>query len=366
MIESWHRETLVKVDLDAIRENIRALKAIVSDKPIWAVVKANAYGHGARAVARAVSDLVAGFCVSNLDEALEIREMVEELPILVLSGIPVEDAMLARDKEISLTAPSLEWLSNLTAQNADLTGLSLHLKVDSGMGRIGVRQADEANQMIAMMDAAAVKFDGVFTHFATADEADTSHYESQVARFSELLSNLTRRPTYVHSTNSAAALWHQAEICDFVRLGIGMYGLNPSGVALESPIKLQPALSLSTKLSHVKELPAGESVGYGAEFTATEPTWVGTLPIGYADGWSRSLTGFHVLVDGQLCEIIGRVSMDQTTICLPHAYPIGTPVVLIGQSGDLAVSAQDVADYRGTIHYEVLCGLSDRIPRTYE
>lgn len=361
-----HRPTVATVDLATIRHNVDALRKHLGAGPeIWAVVKADAYGHGAVRVARAVSSLVNGYCVSNLDEALELREGQIDKPILVLSGIAPRDAALARAFDITLTAANLDWLTEVAALGKAVSGLKIHIKVDSGMGRIGVRTADEVAKMIATIDAASLDFDGIFTHFATADEENSEKYQQQVTAFAEIVDHLPRRPRYVHSTNSAAALWHKEQVQDIERFGIAMYGLNPSGETLELPFELEPALSLTSELTMVKKLSAGDSVGYGADFVAAEDTVVGTLPIGYADGWTRSMTGFHVLVDGEFCEIIGRVSMDQTTIKLAKAYPLGTKVTLIGTDGDKIISAQEVADYRGTISYEVLCGLTDRIVRDY-
>ena len=174
------------------------------------------------------------------------------------------------------------------------------------------------------------------------------------------------RPRLVHASNSATSIWHAETVFNAVRLGVVIYGLNPSGRALDLPYKIRPALSLETVLVHVKTLPAGQDVGYGATYTTTTDEVIGTLPIGYADGWTRDLQGFHVIVDGQLCPIVGRVSMDQITIRLPKAYPLGTPVTLIGENGGASITATEVAEKRGTINYEVLCLLSDRVPRSYE
>ncbi|GAB2025710.1 alanine racemase [Lactovum odontotermitis] len=374
MIPAPHRHTPAKIDLAAIRRNLIKIRSHIGLNDdgkvpeIWPAVKANAYGHGAVKVSRAIEDLVGGFCVSNLDEAIELRDGgLQKKPILILSGIVPEDASIARELDLTLTAPSLEWLELVLKSDEDLSGLKLHIGIDTGMGRIGVRDFAEANAMIDLMDNHGIIFDGVFTHFATADEVDTSQYDLQASRFAELLSNLSRRPHYVHSTNSAAGIWHSEQVQDIERLGLALYGLNPSGRALMLPadVKLEAALSLQSELTHVKEIQAGDTVGYGATYTATEPTFIGTLPIGYADGWARDLQGFRVLVDGKFCEIVGRVSMDQMTIRLEHRYPIGTKVVLIGRDGDLEITADDIADYRGTINYEILTSLSDRIYREY-
>ncbi|AYG00583.1 alanine racemase [Lactococcus allomyrinae] len=367
MKSSPHRHTPAVIDLAAIQNNIKKFRKHIGTHPeIWGVVKANAYGHGSIPVSQAIHDLVDGFCVSNLDEAIELRNNLITKPILVLSGIVPDNVDIAASLNITLTAPSLEWLQLIVKEKADFSTLKLHIAVDSGMGRIGVRDAKEANDMIALADQYHIQFDGVFTHFATADEADDTKFNEQKMKFDKIVSALSRRPHYVHSTNTASALWHTNQVQDIERLGISMYGLNPSGTALELPFELEAAFSLKSELTHIKEIHAGDTLGYGATYRATENTWIGTVSIGYADGWTRDMQGFHVLVDGKFCEIVGRVSMDQMMIKLDKGYSIGTPVTLIGHDGDNEITAQDIAAWRKTINYEVLCLLSDRIHRVYK
>lgn len=367
MKSSPHRHTPALIHLSAIQNNVKKMRQHIGQKSdVYAVVKANAYGHGAVAVARSVHELVDGFCVSNLDEALELRNHLITKPILVLSGIVPENADIARSLNITLTAPSLAWLKIIVSQPTEIKGLKIHIAVDSGMGRIGVCDVEEANEMIALADQHGIIFDGIFTHFATADEKEESKFSAQKEKFDTIVAHLSRRPEFVHSTNSAAGLWHQKEVQDIERLGVAMYGLNPSGNALTLPFELEPALELKSELTHVKTIHAGDTVGYGATFTAQEDTIVGTVSIGYADGWTRDMQGFHVLVDGHFCEIIGRVSMDQMCIKLEKDYEIGTPVTLIGRDGAQEITCQEIAQWRHTINYEVLCLLSDRIYRVYQ
>lgn len=367
MISSLHRPTLAKVDLSAISENIEQVVSHIPKKvKTFAVVKANAYGHGAVAVAKQVSEQVDGFCVSNLDEALELRQAGLEQPILILGVVLPDGVPLAIQENITLTVASLDWLALAQKQGLDLTGLNCHIKIDSGMGRIGVRSQEDADSLIAGLKTLGAEVEGIFTHFATADEADDSKFKRQLAFFTNLVENLADRPRLIHASNSATSIWHAETVFNAVRLGVVIYGLNPSGSALNLPYKIRPALSLETALVHVKTLPAGQDVGYGATYTTTTDEVIGTIPIGYADGWTRDLQGFHVIVDGQFCPIIGRVSMDQITIRLPKVYPLGTPVTLIGENGGASITATEVAEKRGTINYEVLCLLSDRVPRSYE
>ncbi|MFC4652806.1 alanine racemase [Lactococcus nasutitermitis] len=369
MKSSPHRHTPAIIDLSAIKNNVQKFREHIGETPeLWGVVKANAYGHGAVPVAQSIYELVDGFCVSNLDEAIELRNHLITKPILILSGIVPDNADIARSLNITLTAPSLEWLKLIVAQDKKdvLVGLKIHIAVDSGMGRIGVRDATEANQMIELADKYGIDVDGIFTHFATADEPNQRKFNEQKLNFDKIVSQLIRRPKYVHSTNSAAGLWHREQVQDLERLGVAMYGLNPSGQTLDLPFDLEAAFTLKSELTHIKVIHAGDTVGYGATFEATEDTYVGTVSIGYADGWTREMQGFHVLVDGEFCEIIGRVSMDQITIKLPHSYPLGTTVTLIGRDGEKEITAQDIAKWRNTINYEVLCLLSDRIYREYK
>ena len=366
MKTSPHRPTKALIDLGAIRYNIQQMgEHIPKDTLKWAVVKANAYGHGAVAVATAIQDDVDGFCVSNIDEALELRQAGISKKILILGVSEVESLSLAKDFDITLTVAGLEWIENLLATESDLAGLTVHLKIDSGMGRIGFRSASEAAQAQTLLKEYGANVEGIFTHFATADEESDSYFNQQLECFKGLLADLQEVPELVHASNSATTLWHAETIFSAVRMGDSMYGLNPSGQVLELPYELKPALTLETAIVHVKTVDAGACMGYGATYQADSEQVIATVAIGYADGWTRDMQSFSVLVDGQLCPIVGRVSMDQITIRLPKLYPLGTKVTLIGADGDQEITATDVAVYRGTINYEVVCLLSDRIPREY-
>ncbi|MGV3010574.1 alanine racemase [Streptococcus thoraltensis] len=366
MISSLHRPTKAKINLDAISANIRTVVEHIPSQPkVWAVVKANAYGHGAIAVAHHIEGQVDGFCVSNVDEAIELRQAGIKKSILVLGVILPEEVYLAKDYRLTLTIASLEWVSLAKTLGTNLKNLTCHIKVDSGMGRIGVRTRAETEALISELQEQGAFIEGIFTHFATADEANQQQFEEQLDFFKELVRSLDNCPSVVHASNSATSIWHADTVFNAVRLGLVIYGLNPSGRALEIPYEIEPALHLESALIHVKKVPAGAAVGYGGTYHSETDEWIGTLPIGYADGWTRDMQNFNVLVDGKFCQIIGRVSMDQATIRLPKKYPLGTKVILIGKSGDQSISATDVAEKRGTINYEVLCLISDRVPREY-
>ncbi|KXT78104.1 alanine racemase [Streptococcus sp. DD13] len=366
MISSIHRPSQVSVDLEAIARNCKQVQEnIKKDAKTMAIVKANAYGHGAVAVASYLSDQVDWFGVSNVDEALELRQAGIDQDILVLGVSAIETIPLAVKEKISVTVASLEWLNLALSRNLDLTDLAVHLKIDSGMGRIGFREEADVHEAIAILAEQGAHFQGIFTHFATADEADTVKFQAQLAFFQNVLDQLEAVPPCVHASNSATSIWHPDTVFNMVRLGDVLYGLNPSGRNLEMPYPIWPALQLESELVHIKQVEEGQDVGYGATYQTQDGEWIGTVPIGYADGFRRSMQGFKVLVEGVWCPVVGRVSMDQITLHLPQRYPIGTKVTLIGSSGDLSLSVQDWADYLGTINYEVVCGLSDRLPRRY-
>ncbi|MFC3928239.1 alanine racemase [Streptococcus caprae] len=367
MIASHHRPTEARVNLGAIRQNVSKIQEhLPQGVQTLAVVKANAYGHGSIEVSRALSAQVDGFCVSNLDEAMELRQAGLDHMILILGVLMPNQLELARLHKISITVSSLEWLELVEEQGLGLTGLSCHIKVDSGMGRIGVSDSRAIQEAQSKIQALGANVTGIFTHFATADETDQDFFQEQLAVFKSILADLPTLPAMVHASNSATSLWHEDGIFNAVRLGIAIYGLNPSGETLSLPYDLSPALKLVSSLVQVKSVSAGQRIGYGGTYSATSDEIIGTVPIGYADGWTRAMQDFSVLVNGKACQIVGRVSMDQITIRLPEFYPLGTEVVLIGKSGQLEVTATDVAEYRGTINYEVLCLISDRVPRIYK
>lgn len=370
MVTGWHRPTWIEVDLNAIKANIKnEQKLLPKNVEIFAVVKANAYGHGMIPVADAAKQAGAtGFCVAILDEALALRSEGFTEPILVLGAILKQDAKLAASKNISVTVFHKDFLEDLDL-HTDGAKLNIHLKVDTGMGRLGFRTKEELHLATKKIEQdERLHLEGIYTHFATADEKNTTYFDSQWDKFEHMLMSLNERPHYIHCANSATSLLHAKAQKEFnmVRFGIGMYGLPPSEEIVDIlPFKLQPALSLFSKIVQVKELHPKDHVSYGATYEAKEDEWVGTVPIGYADGIIRHYSGFHVLVDGKPCEIIGRVCMDQLVIRLPKHYPVGTKVTIIGKSGDAVISATDVARYLDTINYEVTCLLSERIPRTY-
>jgi alanine racemase len=370
MVVALHRPTKVIISRSAIEQNVAAACAkLDAGSELFAVVKANAYGHGLVQVAKlALKDGASGFCVAVLDEALALREAGFTEPVIVLGLTNPADAQLAADKHIALPVADIDWLQAAATYLTGNTPLRVHIATDTGMGRIGFTDTEALKQAGLFMFGRPKQFtiDGIFTHFATADEKDDTQFKRQSSRFNEFLAMLPGRPRYVHVANTATSLWHKACKGNMVRYGVGIYGLNPSGRAIpDLPYKLHPAMRIESELVLCKQVPAGTTISYGATYVSEQTEFIGTIPMGYADGWLRRMQGFNVLVDGQRCPIVGRVCMDQFMIRLPRAYKPGTKVTLVGRDGDDEITLQDVADYAGTIHYEIACGLSERVPRVY-
>lgn len=367
---TFYRDTWVEVDLDSIRKNVAAIKKHVPKEiNVIAVVKANAYGHGDVQVAQAALEAGAVYlAVAFLDEAIALRNKGITAPILVLGASRPEDVRTAADKQITLTVFQQEWLQEAQKYLSDSDRLLLHIKVDSGMGRIGVRSSEEltAIEQVVSRDKRLV-FEGIFTHFATADELDTTYFNQQLAFFEKMLGQLSQRPQYVHTSNSAATIRFKKAYFNTIRLGIAMYGLTPSlEMEKEIPFPLHEAFSLKTRLVNVKKLHKGDKVSYGATYESQGDEWIGTLPIGYADGWIRKLSGQEVLVGGVRAPIVGRICMDQCMVRLPEYFPRGTEVTLIGAQGNQFISVNEIAAKLETINYEVPCIIAARVPRIYK
>ena len=373
MVPGIHRPAAVCVDLAAIRQNIKEeIKHLAPGQKLFAVVKANAYGHGAVRVAQeAVKAGASGFCVAILDEALELRQAGIVQPILVLGVTPAKYASLAAVNGVSLTVPDLKWLreaeSNLIQ---DKLQLKVHLAIDSGMGRIGFSQDDEfiaANNFL--LNNSNFEVEGLFTHFASADSSDDSYFLGQVTRFNHFKKLLKLKPRWIHVDNTAASVFDKKVHSDLVRFGIGIYGLNPSSnpasADLKTAIKLKPAMSFVSELVQVHTIHKGQGVGYGSTYIADEDQIIGTIPVGYADGFIRKFQGFKIKVGSEYCPIVGRICMDQLMVQLPYEMAVGTKVVLISNDPAAPNSIKKAADYVDSIHYEVACLLDDRLPRKY-
>ncbi|KYG57398.1 alanine racemase [Planococcus maritimus] len=360
-----YRPTKAVVNLEAIRKNLTAFQQRAGHAEVIAVVKADGYGHGAEEIARvAIESGVRLLAVATPDEAVSLRRAGIDQDILVMGSVPAAFVPVAQKENIIVTALSIEWIE--AAQDAIEPGplLRVHLKVDTGMGRLGI-QPEEAEMAYAKLESGPFSFDGIFTHFAAADDEDSTLFNRQAERMNEVLEQLPDG-VMIHLSNSAATLMHPSVACDAVRIGISLYGIAPSPyVGEHSPIALEPALSLETEIVHIKKVQPGTTISYGATYRSEQSEWIATLPVGYADGMLRGLQGQEVLVRGERVPIVGRICMDQCMIRLNEHVPVGEPVQLIGRQGDGEVLMDEWAEKLGTIPYEIPCILTKRVPRIY-
>jgi alanine racemase len=328
----WCRSE-ISIDLGALRRNVRRLARLAEPAELWAAVKADAYGHGALDVAPAVLEAGASvLCVATVAEAEALRAVLPDARILVLGALTRTDEERARAARLEVTAS--------TPQLPE--GLPVHVKVDTGMGRWGVTESE-----LAEVNPDAVV--GVMSHLATADEEDETYARRQIERFASVVGRFPAATC--HLANSAGVLRFPEARFDAVRCGIALYGLSPFG---DDPALygLEPVLSWRSAVVHVRMLTAGESSGYGREFVARRPTRIGIIPLGYGDGFRRSLSGGEVLVAGVRRRVLGRVSMDAFAVELPDAE-VGVPVTVIGDG----LRVEEHAARAGTINYELVCGI---------
>lgn len=373
---SEHRPTVIMISNQAIRHNLsQAKKQIRSDQQIYAVVKADAYGHGAVEVSLiAQEEGVDGLAVATVDEGITLRRAGIDLPILVLGLTDPRGIAEVLYYDITITVSSLAYFERAYQQLQQTQQLHLlaqydltvHLALDTGMGRIGLSTDEEIQAFVEGISVYDwVDWQGVFTHFATAADGSKLYMDKQWQRWKAWMRLIPDNVTCRHYANSAVAFQSQfATDSDIVRIGIAMYGVDPSDHD-PSGYNLQPALSLISEIIYVKQIHAGMSVSYGASYTAQETEWVATIPIGYADGWLRHYQSVPILIHGQACPILGVINMDQMMVRLPCYYPIGTTVTIIGRDGRLNNTVSRIAQHIGTIGYEVVANLSPRIPRMY-
>lgn len=369
MSDKFYRSTYLNVDLSAILNNYNTVRTLHSDKTVIPVVKANSYGLGSVKIAQHLMKNGADFfAVATLDEAIELRMHGINAQILILGVIPLEDINKAIQHRVALTVPSLQWLQHAIELISDDNekNLWLHVKLDTGMGRLGIKSLEEYKEVIDLIQSHPhLVFEGVYTHFANADEPGDST-DHQYEQFETLVTQ-AEKPKFIHSQNSAGSLLRNFELCNAVRLGISLYGYYPSAYVKEKvETELQPSAQLLTQVVQTKYLKVGESVSYGSTYTATEDIKIAILPIGYADGYLRSMQGAFVNVKGHQCEVIGRVCMDQMIIKVPDDVKEGDTVTLLDNAYDSPQSAETLAQKQDTISYEVLCNLGRRLPRIYQ
>jgi len=362
---------VARVRLGAIRRNCEHLRLLLADgAQLCAVVKAEGYGHGAAECARAAQEGGATWlAVASADEAAHLRREGIEGRVLVMGALTTADARTAIGVDADVVVWDRRFLEALPTEAAHPA--RVHIKLDTGMGRLGTKDFEEGRALIEEGDSTAgVDVAGLMTHFATADERGDLHFGAQLERFRTFLGDLGDRgeDLLVHAANSAATFRDRTSHFDMVRCGVAVYGLDPFQ---EDPrdLGLDPALALESYVAAVKPFARGDSAGYGRRWTATEPTFVATIPIGYGDGWRRALTNdCDVLVGGRRRPLVGTVSMDNVTVDLGPATDVeaGDPAVLIGAQGDEDILCEEVAKRLGTINYEVVCGLAPRVARRYE
>lgn len=348
----FYRPTYASIDLDALTYNIQALQTLHQSHLI-AVIKANAYGHGDEMVARHLESIgVDFFAVATLDEALNLRLKGIASKILIMGLVSIEDLNLVINHDIILSALSKSWIESLPS---NLNGLRVHLKVNTGLNRYGVEIEDVAS-LLTQLDQKGAKVEGIFTHFASSDDANNPQTQTQYSLFENLLHSLNRTFTWIHCANSGAAVNFPTPICNAVRIGLSLYGYS------DFEVLLKPVMSLFSTLQEVKLVKAQQAVGYNGSYVTTQDEWIGTLCIGYADGLFRNHQGSSAYIEGKLCEYVGRISMDLTLVRLDQAYPIGTKVEILGPHLDI----HKIAQHLGTIPYELLAMMTDRVPRVYQ
>ncbi len=368
------RPTRAEVDLDCIAHNVRlARRAVGPRTAVLAVVKADGYGHGAGPVARAaLSAGAARLGVATVEEGAALRQEGIAAPVLVLGWVPPWQVEAALDHHLILTLLSPDD-ARIVSDAAMRRGrrARVHLKVDTGMGRLGFPAADPQTleRILAVSRLPGLEAEGLYTHFADSD-GDREFTLEQLGRFLAVARRLegTGVTFAVRHAANSGAIWHVPEAhLDLVRLGISLYGYHPGGSPLPG-LDLRPALSWKTAVSQVKTVPAGATVSYGRTYVTSGPETLATLPVGYADGYSRALSNRgEVLIGGRRARVAGRVCMDQTVVTVPPDVSVrpGDEAVLIGRQGADAITADDLARLLGTISYEVLCAIGKRVPRVY-
>lgn len=368
-----NRATFAEIDLSAIAYNIDEIRKVIPKKTkIMTVVKANAYGHGAVEISKAaISSGVDYLSVATVSEALELREAGITAPILLLSESPISAAREVISASLAQTVYSVDLAKALSIEAAQQGKVAkVHVKVDTGMGRIGVRDSQAISLIKEITKFGNLLIEGIFTHFAKAEDLSDDYTRNQLSKFKKVIekveSNGFRIPLK-HAANSAATLYFPESHLDMIRIGLAMYGLYPP-FAKSRPLDLHPALAFKTKVVYKKRVPKDTALSYGCTYLTPKETTIATLPVGYADGLSRVLSNRgSVLIRGKRYPIVGTVCMDLTLIDVGEdKVEVGDEVVMIGKQGGEEISVDEVAELEGTISYEVVCGIGKRVPRIYK
>jgi alanine racemase len=364
------RATWVEVDLARLAANLQAIRRHVAPAQVMLVVKANAYGHGLVEVARALAPLADCIGVAVLEEGILLRELGIQSPILVLGGIWGDQVPHFLAHDLMLTASSVGRLEQIEEAAAALgTRAKVHLKIDTGMERVGIHYFNAHHLQEAACRCRHVEVHGIYSHFANADAEDLSHARLQLERFQEVLRFYERRglpPPLRHMANSAAVLSLPEATFDLVRPGILLYGVYPAP-QVRRTVQVSPALAWKSRVVYFKVVPPGHPVSYGSTWEADHPVRMATIPVGYGDGYFRSMSNrAEVILRGRRYPQVGQICMDQLMIDLEwsSAYN-GDEVVLVGEDGEARITVEDLADWAGTIPYEVLTNINTRVPRVY-
>jgi alanine racemase len=365
------RPTLVEVNLERLSENFRAIQEHVSPAKVMAVLKANAYGHGLVEVARWMETLGVDYLgVAVVEEGILLREQGVKAPILVLGGILGNQVPHFLKHDLTITASSIEKLYQVDEVAEQMgTTAKVHLKIDTGMERIGVHYYSAEQFIETSLKCRNIRVEGIFSHFANADRSDLAHSRLQLERFAEVLSFYDRRgmpPPIRHIANSPAILHLPDSYLDMVRPGILLYGVYPTGHGPRH-VTVRPALSWKSHVVFFKVIQPGHPVGYGSTWQSDHMVRAVTVPVGYGDGYFRDMSGkAQVIIRGRKYPVVGLISMDQIVVNIEwdSAYN-DDEVILIGEKDDLAITVQDLAEWAGTIPYEILTNINTRVPRVY-
>ena len=373
MTPNFERATRAEVDLSALRSNVQTMISLAKPREVWVVVKANAYGHGAVPCAQvAIAAGAHGLCVALTQEALELRMAGITAPIMVLSEQPRADVAALVQHDIVCVAYNTAYIEALASEAARRsTRTRVHLKIDTGMHRVGVAPSDALERATHIVNHPSLILHGLMTHLAVADDPHHAATARQTALFDDVVAQvrlIAPELQHVHVANSAASLRDIAPGCTMARVGIAVYGLQPGSGVADHMRLLVPVMSLRTRVMHVQRVAAGEGLSYGLRSELEKDSTIATLPIGYADGIPRRTwqTDARILVGGKPRRIVGVVTMDQLMVdCENDPVSIGDEAVLFGRQGPTTMCVEDWADALGTITYEVVCAISPRVPRDY-
>lgn len=365
-----------KVDLNAIRHNLQEIKAnINSNTKLMVMIKADAYGHGAVPLAKIIGDstLVDAYGVAIIEEAIELREAGVTKPILILGYTPKEQYELVVAYDVAQTIFQYEMAEALSEEAVKQNKIArLHIKVDTGMSRIGFADTQESIETIKRIAKLPnIEMEGLYSHYARADEMDRKATEDQFDRYEKFVQELEKENIHFpikHIANSAGIIEFPEAYCNMVRCGIATYGIYPSDMVHKDLVKLLPAMELKTHVIYVKDVEAGVGISYGATYVTDRKRRIATIPVGYADGYSRNLSNCgKVIIHGQYAPVVGRICMDQFMVDVTDIPGVkqGDTVTLLGRDADAYISAEELAEWSHSFAYELVCTVGKRIPRVY-